>query len=310
MVRLKAISHVAYYAPHLGEMCRFLTDFGLIQVGEGDDEAALYMRGIGSSPFIHKTLKADQIGLAYIAFEAQDREDVFEAARLSGTSSPQQMDGPAAGIFATLKDPDGIEIRIVHWDVLAEEMPSQVLPALNTPSEKYRKGQTVRPLAGPCPVYRLGHVLLHVRDMSKTDDWYRSTFGLRLSDGLYQEQPENFVGGFYRLSRGDDYVDHHSIGFIVGTPDLAGTAHHSSFEVHSFDDVGMGHQWLAKRGWRSRWGIGRHVLGSQVFDYWYDPFGNVIEHYADGDVFNEDTEPGFHANSVDILSSWAPDRPL
>jgi catechol 2,3-dioxygenase-like lactoylglutathione lyase family enzyme len=307
MVRLKAISHVAYHAPRLSEMRRFLTDFGLTAVSE--DEGALYMRGLGASPFIHKTIQSDRSGLAYIAFEVQERADVLQAENVLGASAPQRIEGPAGGVFARLKDPDGIEIHLVHWDTPAQALPGQVLAATNTPSGKNRRGQTVRPVAGPSPVYKLGHVLLHVGNMAASDAWYRSAFGLRLSDGLYEGQPDNITGGFYRLPRGEEYVDHHAIGFIAGNALLAGTAHHASFEVHSFDDIGTGHQWLAKQGWRSRWGIGRHVLGSQVFDYWYDPCGNVIEHYADGDVFNEDAMPEFHANSVDILSSWAPDRP-
>jgi hypothetical protein len=34
------------------------------------------------------------------------------------------------------------------------------------------------------------------------------------------------------------------------------------------------------------WGIGRHLLGSQVYDYWADPWGRVHEHWADTDRLN------------------------
>jgi hypothetical protein len=34
------------------------------------------------------------------------------------------------------------------------------------------------------------------------------------------------------------------------------------------------------------WGIGRHLLGSQVYDYWADPWGRVHEHWADSDRLN------------------------
>lgn len=36
------------------------------------------------------------------------------------------------------------------------------------------------------------------------------------------------------------------------------------------------------------WGVGRHIMGSQVFDYWKDSSGLIIEHYADPDLVNED----------------------
>ena len=53
------------------------------------------------------------------------------------------------------------------------------------------------------------------------------------------------------------------------------------------DDVCMGHDYLKKFGkYEHMWGIGRHVLGSQVYDYWADPWGRVHEHWADSDRLN------------------------
>ncbi len=56
--------------------------------------------------------------------------------------------------------------------------------------------------------------------------------------------------------------------------------HHSSFEVHDFDIQSLGHQWLRDKGYDLVWGVGRHVLGSQIFDYWWDRSGFVLEHYG------------------------------
>jgi hypothetical protein len=30
----------------------------------------------------------------------------------------------------------------------------------------------------------------------------------------------------------------------------------------------FGHQWLEQHGYTNCWGVGRHLLGSQLFDYW------------------------------------------
>ncbi|OJJ98569.1 hypothetical protein ASPACDRAFT_45077 [Aspergillus aculeatus ATCC 16872] len=38
----------------------------------------------------------------------------------------------------------------------------------------------------------------------------------------------------------------------------------------TFDTQEVGHQWLAQKGYTSVWGVGRHILGSQSFDYWWD----------------------------------------
>lgn len=69
----------------------------------------------------------------------------------------------------------------------------------------------------------------------------------------------------------------------------------------------MGHRYLAKKGWKSVWGVGRHILGSQIFDYWYDSSGFKIEHYADGDMVNEDNPT--RREPVRPLSIWGPEVP-
>jgi hypothetical protein len=45
---------------------------------------------------------------------------------------------------------------------------------------------------------------------------------------------------------------------------------------------------LAFAGYKHCWGVGRHYDGSNVFDYWHDPFGNKTERYTDGDVVNSE----------------------
>ena len=59
------------------------------------------------------------------------------------------------------------------------------------------------------------------------------------------------------------------MGLDNETLDFSAQVHHSSFEVHDIDAQGVGHQWLEEHGWTNCWGIGRHILGSQIFDYWF-----------------------------------------
>ena len=98
----------------------------------------------------------------------------------------------------------------------------------------------------------------------------------------------NVVGSFNRLDRGDDYVDHHAFFCIRG--DKSGL-NHLSYEAADIDDVMVGHEQLEKKGYQHMWGIGRHLIGSQLFDYWADPWGRVHEHWADTDVLNASTPP-------------------
>jgi hypothetical protein len=46
------------------------------------------------------------------------------------------------------------------------------------------------------------------------------------------------------------------------------------------------------------------VLGSQIFDYWQDPWGDKLEHYCDGDLFTADQPTGIHPVSRDAMSQW------
>ena len=63
------------------------------------------------------------------------------------------------------------------------------------------------------------------------------------------------------------------------------------------DAVGVGNRVMRDRGWKHAWGIGRHLLGSQIFDYWEDPWGDKHEHYCDGDLFTDDQPTGVHPAS-------------
>ena len=51
-------------------------------------------------------------------------------------------------------------------------------------------------------------------------------------------------------------------------------------------------------------GVGRHFLGAQVYDYWNDPWGNVLEHFTDGDLLNAQHETGVHDPGTALGSQW------
>ena len=71
----------------------------------------------------------------------------------------------------------------------------------------------------------------------------------------------------------------------------------------------MGQQVLMARKYRHAWGVGRHLLGSQIFDYWRDPWGQKHEHYADGDLFDDRQPAGYHVLDRAGLYQWGPDLP-
>ena len=140
-------------------------------------------------------------------------------------------------------------------------------------------------------------------------DFNTSDFNFVSSDILYHLQPtEVDVITFMHLDLGSTYSDHHIMFIQRAPPEVKETyMHHSSYEVADFDTQLIGHEWLAKKGWKSVWGVGRHILGSQIFDYWENPSGVKIEHYADGDLVNDKTE--MRRDVAGAISVWGSELP-
>jgi len=136
--------------------------------------------------------------------------------------------------------------------------------------------------------------------------WFRETLGFICSDDVYAGDKGNLIGSFNRCDRGDIYVDHHV--FFCLRHEKTGL-NHLSFEVPDIDDVAMGHDHLKQTGkYEHMWGIGRHVLGSQVYDYWADPWGRVHEHWADSDRLNLANGSNLVPAEEALVSQWG-ERP-
>lgn len=121
------------------------------------------------------------------------------------------------------------------------------------------------------------------------------------SDDVYLGEKSNVVTSFMRCDRGAEYVDHHTFLCVgLGEPGFD----HAAFEVEDFDAVMAGHDHLKAAGYQHHAGIGRHVLGSQVFDYWRDPWGHTLEHFTDGDLLNDTHETGLYDPAVALGTQW------
>jgi hypothetical protein len=66
----------------------------------------------------------------------------------------------------------------------------------------------------------------------------------------------------------------------------------------------LGHTWLTEKKYENCWGVGRHVMGSQIFDYWFDPSRFILEHYVDGDLVNDETPINRTMAAPDNLHVW------
>ena len=97
--------------------------------------------------------------------------------------------------------------------------------------------------------------------------------GLLVTNYIMGPDGSDHMGAFMRADTGDIPADHHILNNVQfpGEGDFAPYGH-AGYEVSgSVDDLMAGHHHLKSVDkYPHEWGIGRHLLGSQMYDYWRD----------------------------------------
>jgi catechol 2,3-dioxygenase-like lactoylglutathione lyase family enzyme len=301
LVKVEDIAFVRFRAPDLPEMARFLADFGLVPEPAG---TALFARGAGPAPFLHAT-ELGEAGFAGLGLRAASVADLEVLAMAEGVEV-RPFDAPGGGHVVTLTDPDGHVVEVVAGQAAAPELALPARPPWNAAAGRPRQRAVKRTGVGAAHVVRLGHCVLNVSNFRASEAWYKDRFGFITSDEIALS-PEFSIGAFLRCDRGDVPTDHHTL-FLVQAPKGPGF-NHAAFEVADLDDLMAGHDRLKAAGHTPEWGVGRHVLGSQVFDYWRDPWGHTLEHWTDGDLFTA-ADGSNTATLQDLLAvQWGPTPP-
>ncbi len=298
MIKVQDIAYVRFAAPDLAAMERFLGDFGLVVNAREND--VIYARGSDASPYLHVTERGEA-GFRAVGFEAASADDLRVAASLEGASPIEKIDAPGGGQVVRFTDLDGYAVEVVHGHEQLDPLPVSGPVDVNRGSERKRYGGLRRISPGPACVKRLGHAVLRVADFRASERWYKSRFGFLSSDEVYLGERENVITAFMRCDRGDAFTDHHTL-LCVGVGEVG--FDHAAFEVEDVDEVMAGHDHLKKAGYDHHAGVGRHILGSQIFDYWKDPWGHVVEHFTDGDLLNASHETELHDPVAALGTQW------
>ncbi|KIX01109.1 uncharacterized protein Z518_10175 [Rhinocladiella mackenziei CBS 650.93] len=319
-IRVVRLAHVVYQHPDLDKALSFLFDFGFVEAHRTPSGDRVYLRGYGVQPFVYVAEKSPDSRRHFMGgFWAVDTlEDLEVAASYPKASPITESDAPGGGKFVTIEDLNGLRVGFVYGQKLREKdelVPSNLektTPIPNQAMEKPRKGTFRRFKQGPSPVHKLGHYGFVVpgSKFEKTLEWYTKLMNLKPSDAVFNPTTGKDETCFCHIDLGAEWVDHHSFFLASGPEGPPVHIHHSSYEINDFDTQTLGHDWLRAKGWTNCWGIGRHVLGSQIFDYWFDGSGNIVEHYSDGDLVNEGTPFGREAAAPDTLHVWGPNIPL
>jgi catechol 2,3-dioxygenase-like lactoylglutathione lyase family enzyme len=214
---------------------------------------------------------------------------------------------PGGGQKVRLSDPDGFVVEVIAGGMLREADPAPK-SVYNWNGEMPRASVAKRIGTGPSQVARLGHAVFIVSDLELTWQWWSERFGLLMSDDV-RAPDGNRAAIFIRCDRGATPSDHHTLNF-AGMPGAPAAFHRAAFEVGDVDDLMKGHEHLEGKGYQHSWGVGRHILGSQIFDYWLDPFGHRVEHWTDGDVFAADVPTNVTDLPTMLGMQWGPPPPV
>ncbi|HTO81530.1 MAG TPA: VOC family protein [Methylomirabilota bacterium] len=289
---VKGLIHYALEVPDPAKGAAFYRDFGLAAADGGG--AALRLeagRGAGALLLYAGPTKR----LHHVAFAAPGENFAAVRAALKRAGVPEiepPKEAPQTGIW--LRDPDENLVNIRQEAPVA--IAAEAALAYNGPGNAPRQGARGMPTFERALPRRLGHVLFFTPDPQAAERFYTGVLGFKVSDrvpGLLS---------FLRCS-----TDHHNLAFAKSSHR---GFHHASYEVGSFDEVGMGGMWMRAQGWEPAWGMGRHAIGSNVFYYIRDPWGSFAEYFHDIDCIPEDAawEPrDWEAKYA--LYCWGPDVP-
>ncbi|KAH7008880.1 Glyoxalase/Bleomycin resistance protein/Dihydroxybiphenyl dioxygenase [Ilyonectria destructans] len=311
-ILLDRLSHARYGHPDLEKAKQFFIDFGLVPVLEKDDK--IWFRGFGTDPFCYVAEKTHDGKRKFKGggWIVQSMAELEKAAKLPGSTPIHDHEGPGGGKVVIMQDIMGEPITLLYGQEERVPQPREVPKRVvwNTWEDKKRLGEFQRPDRDmPSKVHKLGHYGFEVAvgQLHNVYDWYSQTFNLKKTDTLFHAQNNKTVMIFIHIDKGKEFNI-----FIAGSLEQKDgiKAHHTSFEVDDIDSQIVGHHHLIRKGHISVFGVGRHVLGSQIFDYWFDPSGFVVEHYVDGDLVNEDSPNNDEPAVAATVSSWGPEIPL
>lgn len=302
VIKVRDIAWLEFDKPDLTRAEAFARAFGFQAALRTPDE--LHLRGTDLGVPCLIVRRGARSRFTGVAFAAHDEIDVLRLADAAGAPT-RPLPETIGGLATDLIDPSGIPVRVVAGMTDLPELPAQQPLIINSRNNIGRVNATQRPLRVPARVQRLGHVVLQSTKYMQALNWYLDHLGMIVSDFLFfpGQRERGPTMSFIRCDRGETPTDHHTLAMALGPQNRYV---HSAYQVADLDALAAGGQYLAERGYFRSWGIGRHIQGSQIFDYWRDPDGFLVEHFTDGDMFDNSLEPGWAPFTASGLAQWGP----
>ena len=242
-----ALRSVDLDTPDLARSEAFYTSvWGLDLVTRQDGVS--YLRASGTDHHVVALRAGDSPALRAVTFRLDSDaqfETIAAACREHGAtllSGPAANPGPDGGTVMTIRSPDGSALRFVHGDAQHAAQPDGTRPV------------------------RLAHVNINSTDVDSLAGFYQRALGFRLTD-------RSKAMAFVRCN-----ADHHAI--VIAEAPVNGL-NHVAFLMPDLESVMRGSGRMIDDGHPIAWGVGRHGPGDNVFAYFIDPLGIVIEYTAE-----------------------------
>ena len=277
---IRQMGYVAIVAPDPERSARDLADITGVRVSQSDAQATYVSSNARFCEVAY--LRGAKHGIRAVGLEAIDEAAVDEVQRRAQSDgltilsdTPLLPHVKRAVRFATPFGP----IFEVHTPIARESI---AVASLN--------GKRVR---------RLEHVNLRATDPRGFHDLVTRLLGMKLSDRTTQ-----YERAWYRAADGF----HHTFAAGPGNG-----LHHYAFDAHGLYDLAGTADALVAKGRNLLWGVGRHGPGNNLFSYYLDPDGCVVEvSFGLERIDNDDLyEPGnwpFDSAS-NVLDRWGSKPP-
>lgn len=151
---------------------------------------------------------------------------------------------------------------------------------------------------GDCPV-DIHHVNLMSLDVNKDALFLRDVLDFRLSD-VKHSQANFWIQVFTRYGN-----QHHDVG-ITMTTNRQHHLHHVAWAMTDWDHMRSFIDRMARAGFALELGPSRHVTGSSLFAYFWEPGGNRFELSSQAAVLDATTPTRYTAADLGDISAWGP----
>lgn len=251
-----ALDHVAVGTVDMDAAIAFYRDvWGLLPRSAGRD-GAVALVGANPAGASLVLLPSNRDALHHVAFRARSLAD-------DGPSLPLVCGERPGTCQRVLADPDGRTIELVAVDGDDEDG----APGGGADPSGFDRAEGARGTDDHGAAPAMGHVVLASPNLEASEAFYRDQLGFRATD---------------RTARGMVFLrcnaDHHSLA--IASTASAGVQH-VAYDVGSIDQLMQNMARLRDLGVPCIWGPGRHGPGHNVFAYYRDPLGCLVEQFAD-----------------------------